>query len=103
MNNIAKNAGLESRHNHVSRKEDYKSYVERDEEEGWPYSDEPAREEDKLRGNREYGHDEALPADAAEGFHIETAEPLPVEGPEADETVERYIEDVEPEDGKGGK
>lgn len=85
-----------------TRKEDYKSYAERDEEEGWPYSDEPGREEDRLRDNREYGGDEELPEDAVEGFHIETAEPVPVQGPEEDETVERYVENSDADETEDG-
>jgi hypothetical protein len=79
---------------HTTRKEDYKSYSERDVEDGWPYSDEPGTEEERLSGNREYApeDEQELPADA-DGFHLETADPEPIEGPEEDETLQDYIRD----------
>lgn len=79
---------------HTTRKEDYKSYSERDIEDGWPYSDEPGSEEDRLSGNRAYAaeDEQEMPADA-EGFQLETATPEPIEGPEEDETVEDYTRD----------
>jgi hypothetical protein len=79
----------------TTRKEDYKSYSERDVEDGWPYSDEPGTEEERLSENRAYAaedEEEQPPADA-DGFHIETATPEPIEGPEEDETVEDYTRD----------
>jgi hypothetical protein len=85
----------------VSRKEDYKSYAERDIDEGWPYSDEPGREEDRLERNRPYASEAAEQTAEAgrEGFHLEEVPATPDEaGMPAevtgvqDETVRDYID-----------
>lgn len=71
----------------TSRKEDYKAHTERDLEEGWPYSDEPGREEDRLQRNRPYAAEETdsgIDVSEAEygGFHVEEI-PLAAEEAEA--------------------
>lgn len=82
----------------TSRKEDYKAYSERDVDEGWPYSDEPVSEEERLQSNRPYAAEEdaAGPTDAGtDGFHAEesparsVSDALPAD---EDETVRDYVE-----------
>ena len=99
MNGTSNPRGFREEPKHTSRKEDYKSYTERDDEDGWPYSDEPGTEEERLKGNRAYGSDEEAEALGTDGFHLETAEVSEVEGPEVDETVQEYIDAEKDEDG----
>lgn len=95
-----------------ARKEDYKAYTERDVDEGWPYSDDPAGEDDRLEENRPYAAEDAAPiartgaeADRA-GVHLEEADPVPVDGgpleEDGDETVEEYTKDSHRREGERG-
>lgn len=86
----------------IARKEDYKAYAERDLDEGWPYSDSPAGEDDRLKGNRPYAAEEVAPVDEAEeaaesgGWHIDEPDPAAGDGladEEAADTVEPTKDD----------
>lgn len=58
------------------RKEDYKAHTERDREDGWPYSDEPGPEGERLQENRPYAAEKEQPVTSEaerEGWHLEEA------------------------------
>lgn len=83
----------------TSRKEDYKAYAERDVDDGWPYSDEPGPEEERLQDNRPYAEEEEVEVAPTEGFHVEESPASQNDADERDETVRDYLSD---QDKRGG-
>lgn len=83
----------------TSRKEDYKAYAERDVDDGWPYSDEPGPEEERLQDNRPYAEEDEVEVAPTDGFHVEESSAAGDADEEVDETVRDYLSD---QDKRGG-